>query len=68
MIARLRVLLHRVVRGYARHVVHVAWTHNPQCLVPVEDTGPAPGHPERLVVHVPPSEVERALWAQLSLG
>jgi hypothetical protein len=68
MIARLGTLLRRAVRDYARYLVHVAWTHNPVCLVPPEDTGPGPGHPEKLVVHVPPSEVERALWAQLSPG
>jgi len=67
MIARLRILLHRVVRDYARYLVHVAWTHHPGCLVP-EDPGPGPGHPEKLAVHVPPSDVERALWAQLSPG
>ncbi|MEU0991396.1 DUF6059 family protein [Streptomyces sp. NPDC005953] len=27
--------------------------------------GPPPAHPERLVVEVPPSPSERALWAQL---
>ncbi|MFJ3229007.1 DUF6059 family protein [Streptomyces sp. NPDC086783] len=27
--------------------------------------GPAPGHPERLVAQLPPSPVERVLWAQL---
>jgi hypothetical protein len=31
-------------------------------------TGPPPGHPDRLVPHVPPSDVERALFAQLWPG
>ena len=65
MIATLRVLLSRAVNRYARYLVHMAWTDNPQYLVPAE--GPPPGHPERLVGDVPPSEVERVLWAQLSL-
>ncbi|MFC1437577.1 DUF6059 family protein [Streptacidiphilus sp. N1-10] len=34
-------------------------------------TGPAdhppPGHPERLCVHIPPTEVERDLWSRLGL-
>ena len=29
-------------------------------------TGPAPGHPERLLPDVPPSRHERALWRQLT--
>ena len=27
--------------------------------------GPAPGHPERLIPHIPPEPDERALWSQL---
>ncbi len=27
---------------------------------------PPPAHPERLAAHVPPTAVERALWAQLA--
>ena len=38
----------------------LAW---PGCL-----RGPAPGHPERLVPQLPPSPVERALWAELDAG
>ncbi|MFF4803799.1 DUF6059 family protein [Streptomyces sp. NPDC001351] len=29
---------------------------------------PPPGHPERAAGHIPPSEVERELWAGLGLG
>ena len=27
--------------------------------------GPPPGHPERLIPHLPPSDEERLLWRQL---
>ncbi|MFF4523076.1 DUF6059 family protein [Streptomyces bluensis] len=27
--------------------------------------GPAPGHPERLIPHIPPEPEEQALWSQL---
>ncbi|MER5212050.1 DUF6059 family protein [Streptomyces sp. NPDC002838] len=27
--------------------------------------GPVPGHPERLIPHIPPAPDERALWSQL---
>lgn len=37
------------------------------CLPPVlPPAGPGPGHPERLVPHIPADERERLLWRQIN--
>jgi hypothetical protein len=57
----------RIVRAVLRYLIdgltllgrsYVDTTQSP-------DSGPPPGHPERLVPHLAPTEVELALWAQL---
>jgi Family of unknown function (DUF6059) len=65
LLKALRRGLRRVLLRDGRHLAHVAWTYNPMWLCP-EVSGPPPGHPERIPVDVPMSEVERGLWAQLS--
>jgi hypothetical protein len=58
--------LRRIVSSYGPEWAHVAWTYNPMWLSPEGNPGgPARGHPEKLASHIPMSQVERGLWAQL---
>lgn len=60
MFQALRAVLRHVYAGLV--AVGYGWTAT---VPPSGGEPPLPGHPERLVPHVPPDSVERWLWAQL---
>jgi len=66
--------LRRMLRTVGRHIANglsamgqmLFTTLLPEAAA--EGGAPLPGHPERLVPHLPPSPVERQLWAQFGGG
>ncbi len=78
---RLLVLVTRLVGGYCRDLVHLAWTFDPRLVAADYEArltaepdvlpatiaaGPTGLHPERPAGHLPLSTVERRLWADLA--
>lgn len=75
LLRRCLLLVSWLIGCYRHHLVALAWTHDPRWIaaehqahtVPVL-AGPVGAHPERSAGHVPPSDVERIIWAQLPGG